>query len=77
MPPLSASAASTRSDLLRSAGWKRAGLAWVIAIGRSEISIASSVERSALCDMSMTSPTRFISAIASRPMRVIPGSSAS
>ena len=43
----------------------------------SEISAASIVERSAEWLMSTTIPTRFISAITSRPMRVIPASSAS
>jgi hypothetical protein len=48
-----------------------------MAIGRAECSIASSVERSAEWLMSITSPTRFISAMTSRPIRVMPGSSAS
>ncbi len=77
MPPLSARARSTVSDLLRSAGCQMAGLAWVIAMGRDDSSIASSVERSAEWLMSTTRPTRFISAMTSRPMRVMPGSSAS
>ncbi len=48
-----------------------------MAIGRSEISIASRVERVAEWLMSTTMPTRFISRITCRPMRVMPGSSAS
>ena len=77
MPPLSPSAFRTVSDLLRRAGCQKAGLAWVMAIGRSEQSMASRVERSAEWDMSTTRPTRFISFTAWRPMRVRPGSSAS
>jgi hypothetical protein len=75
MPPDPASASSSRSDLLRRAGCQLAGFAWVMAMGRSEISMASRVERSAECDMSTTSPTRFISLITPRPIRVTPGSS--
>ena len=75
MPPLCASARSTVSDLLRSAGCQLAGLAWVIAMGRVEWAMASSVERSPEWLMSTTSPTRFISATTSRPIRVSPVSS--
>ena len=77
LAPLSASARRMSSDLLRSAGCQRFGLACVMVIGRLEISIASKVERSAEWLMSTTSPTRFISRMTSRPMRVMPGSSAS
>ncbi len=77
MPPLSFSASSTRSDLLRATLCQLAGLAWVMAIGRCESRIASSVDRSAECDMSITMPSRFISPITSRPMRVMPASAAS
>ena len=62
MPPAAVSAFRTSSDLFLSAGCHQCGLAWVIAMGREEASIASSVERSAECDMSITIPTRFISA---------------
>ena len=47
MPPLAANAFNTSSDLFRKAGCQEAALAWVIAIGLVEYSIASSVERSA------------------------------
>ena len=77
MPPLSASARSTRADLLRTFSWRNIGLAWLIATGRAEAAIASSVVRSPLCDRSITMPTRFISAMTSRPKRVRPESSAS
>ena len=70
-------ALSTRSDLLRLAGWKLSGLAWEMITGRLDSSMASRVERSALWDMSMTMPTRFISRITWRPKRVMPLSSAS
>ncbi|MCY1308014.1 hypothetical protein D9M70_579890 [compost metagenome] len=72
MPPADASAFITVSDLLRSAAAHECGLAWLMVMGRSDRSIASSVERSPEWLMSITSPTRFISLITSRPMRVMP-----
>ena len=53
MPPRAASAFSTASDLLRGILCQHAGLACVIAIGRAERSMASRVERSPECDMSI------------------------
>ena len=63
--------------LLRRAGCHHAGLAWVIAMGREDWSIASKVERSAEWLMSTTRPTRFISSTACLPNRVRPVSSSS
>ena len=74
IPPASVNARSTSSDLFRSAGCHQDGLAWVMAMGRSEISMASRVDCSAEWLMSTTRPTRFISAITSRPIRVTPES---
>ena len=53
----------TPADSFLSAGCHQAGLAWVMVIGREDISIASRVERSAEWLMSITMPTRFISRI--------------
>ena len=77
MPPRAASALISASDLLRTLSSQKFGLAWVIEIGRAERSIDSRVVRSDECDMSISMPTRFISLITSRPMRVMPVSSVS
>ena len=77
MPPDAARAFSTSSDLLRGEACQEWGLAWVMAMGRLEWAIVSSVERSAECDMSITRPNLFISRTTSRPIRVKPESSLS
>ena len=52
-----------------SRGWLLSArqLEWVIAIGRFEISIASSVVRSPQCETSTSMPTSFIAAMISAP----------
>ncbi|MCY1464423.1 hypothetical protein D9M71_824430 [compost metagenome] len=59
------------------AAWKLDGLAWEMITGRLDSSMACRVLRSALCDMSISMPTRFISAITWRPKRLMPLSSCS
>ena len=63
MPPLLANAFNTSFDLLRRAGCQKVGLAWVMTVGRSDISMASRVERVAEWLVSTTMPIRFISRI--------------
>ncbi|MCY1180739.1 hypothetical protein D9M73_212070 [compost metagenome] len=76
-PPDSAIPRSTALDLLRLAAWKLDGLAWETITGRLDSSMASRVLRSALWDMSISMPTRFISRITWRPKRLMPLSSLS
>ena len=72
MPPRPAKAFNTPSDVLRLVRRHQDGLACVTATGRSESSMASRVVRYPEWGISITLPRRFISRVASRPIRVIP-----